>query len=191
MRISKPGSGLKLAPFRLPLSLSLPVAPPPYPLACSDSLANPLCRSSADVGVLCSPGCSLALSHPQCAHRTRPGRKSFPLRRANHARFFVIEPFTTYSIDDRRDTRARPILRPRRSYRSPPVGSSCRRLDFVQNFRFVANHRTRACIWNRVWCDRRGSIEGFCVTTASERKIVGSRRVTRLSWSCESGLSAW
>ena len=98
MRISKPGSGLKLAPFRLPLSLSLPVAPPPYPLACSDSLANPLCRSSADVGVLCSPGCSLALSHPQCAHRTRPGRKSFPLRRAYHARFFVIEPFTTYSI---------------------------------------------------------------------------------------------
>ena len=191
MRISKPGSGLKLAPFRLPLSLSLPVAPPPYPLACSDSLANPLCRSSADVGVLCSPGCSLALSHPQCAHRTRPGRKSFPLRRANHARFFVIEPFTTYSIDDRRDTRARPILRSRRSYRSPPVGSFCRRLDFVQNFRFVANHRTRACIWNRVWCDRRGSIEGFCVTTASERKIVGSRRVTRLSWSCESGLSAW
>lgn len=122
MRISKPGSGLKLAPFGLPLSLFLPVAPPRGALA----LSGPLRRTSAPVGVLRSPGCSLALSHPQCAHRTRPGRKSFPLRRADHARFFVIDPLSACSTGDRRDTRARvrvPVG-PIRSRSRAPVRSS-------------------------------------------------------------------
>lgn len=80
-----PVSGFKLAPFGLPLSLFLTLAPPPpFRPAFTPSPGRPLCCTSAGDGILCSPGCSLALSHPQCAHRTRPGRKSFPLRRADH-----------------------------------------------------------------------------------------------------------
>lgn len=64
---------LSLSRSRRPLALSL--ARPPFP---------------SGARALCSPGCSLALSHPQCAHRTRPGRKSFPLRVARTTRTFRI-----------------------------------------------------------------------------------------------------
>lgn len=72
---------LSFSRSRRPLALSL--APPPSP---SDQRAR--------VRALCSPGCSLALSHPQCAHRTRPGRKSFPLRVARTTHVFRLSRST-------------------------------------------------------------------------------------------------
>lgn len=85
---------LSFSRSRRPLALSL--APPPSP---SDQRAR--------VRALCSPGCSLALSHPQCAHRTRPGRKSFPLRVARTTHVFRLSRSTSRSTGDRRPRTAR------------------------------------------------------------------------------------